>query len=132
MRELQSEFNRLETRIIVVTFENNYFAEQYIQETGIEWPLLIDENRDVYRAYGMLQAGFWDIWGPSTWVAYLKELIKGRKLKGSTGDINQRGGDVLISPDGKIKLYHVGTGPADRPDARKILKIIKNNRISSH
>ena len=132
MRDLQAEFDSFGVQIVIVTFEAGYFAEQYIKETGIEWPLLIDKNRDVYQAYGMLQAGFWDIWGFSTWLAYLKELFKGAKLKKSPGDIHQRGGDVLISPQGLIKFYHVGNGPADRPGAVKILKIIKNNRISSH
>ena len=81
---------------------------------------------------GMLQAGFWDIWGPLTWLAYIKGIIKGGKLRKSTGDIHQRGGDVLISPDGIIKLYNVGTGPADRPDARIIIKTIENHLIISH
>jgi hypothetical protein len=132
LRELQPEFDRLDTQIVVVTFEANYLARQYIQETGIEWPLLIDTNRDVYHAYGMLQARFWDIWGPSTWLSYIKEITKGGKLKKSTGDIQQRGGDVLVSPDGTVKLFHVGTGPADRPDARIIIKTIENHQESPH
>jgi hypothetical protein len=129
LRELQTEFDRLDTQIVIVTFEANYLARQYIKETGIEWPLLIDKDRHVYHAYGMMQARFWDIWGPSTWLAYLKEIAKGEKLKMSGGDIQQRGGDVLISPEGIIKMHHVGTGPAGRPDGRAIIKTIKSKQL---
>ena len=77
----------------------------------------------------MFSAGFWDIWGPSTWVAYLKLLARGHKLRKSGGDLEQRGGDVLIDPDGIIRLHHVGSGPGDRPDVKSVLTMIrdKNN-----
>ena len=109
---------------MVVTFEANFWARKYIEETGITWPLLIDETREIYRAYNMLKAGFWDIWGPRSWLAYLKELLRGRLPKPAHDDINQRGGDALISPDNIVKLHHVGAGPADRPGIDTILNAI--------
>lgn len=48
---------------MVVTFEAGFLARRYQEESGLVWPLLVDEKRDVYRAYGMLDAGFWDVWG---------------------------------------------------------------------
>jgi len=108
-----------------VTFEADYFAKKYVQETALDWPLLIDEKRELYRSYGMLEAKFWDIWGPKTWWAYLKELIVGHFPKSSAGDISQRGGDVLIDPCGIVRLHHIGTGPADRPSAESILTLIQ-------
>jgi hypothetical protein len=108
-------------KIVVVTFEAGFLARAYVEETGLRWPLLVDTARDVYRAYGMLKASFWDIWGPSTWWAYLKELAHGRLPKKSEGDISQRGGDIIIDPGGIVRFHHVGQGPSDRPSARSIL-----------
>ncbi len=72
----------------------------------------------------MLSASFWDVFGPKTWGAYLKEIAKGKKLMKSEGDIFQRGGDVLIDPDGTVRLHHIGVGPADRPTVETFLKKI--------
>lgn len=72
----------------------------------------------------MLSASFWDVWGPKTWWAYLKEIAKGKRLKKSEGDIFQRGGDVLIDPGGTVRLHHIGVGPADRPTVKALLKTI--------
>ena len=94
--KLLKEYN---LQIAVVSFEAGYLAKQYVQETGIDWPLLIDEKRELYAAYGILEASFWDIWGPKTWWAYFKELLAGHLPRNSVGDISQRGGDVLIDPD---------------------------------
>jgi hypothetical protein len=88
----------------------------------LPWPLLIDANRQTYRNYGMFSASVWDVWGPKTWWVYLKEIAKGQKLRRSTGDILQRGGDILIDPTGIVCLHPVGRGPADRPAVETILR----------
>ena len=124
MREQEDEFNRRNVSIAVVTFENDFFARQYVEETRLTWPLLIDAGRDVYRGYGMLAASFWDVWGPKSWWVYLRALSKGETLHKSEGDIYQRGGDVLIDPAGIVRLHHVGSGPADRPAVESILRTI--------
>ena len=89
------------------------------------WPLLVDADRKLYNAYGMSSAGFWDIWGPKTLWAYIKEICRGRFPRKSSGDLYQRGGDVLIDPTGIVRFHHVGEGPAGRPAIAEILSMIK-------
>jgi hypothetical protein len=124
LRERESEFERLGLKVVVVTFAYDYLARTYVEDTGLTWSLLVDSDRQVYRSYGMLTASFWDIWGPKTWLAYGRELLKGRKLEKSEDDIYQRGGDILIDPAGIVRLHHVGNGPADRPPVDRILGVI--------
>jgi peroxiredoxin len=124
LRDHEEEFRRKNVQIAVVTFENDRAALNYAEETSLKWPVLIDETRETYMSYGMLLASFLDIWGPKTWWAYAKELLRGQKLKKTEGDISQRGGDVLIDPAGIIRFHHIGKGPADRPSAETILKNI--------
>jgi len=125
LRDHEEEFSKLKVKIVVVTFEANFLSRNYVEETSLTWPLIIDENREIYRSYGMFSASFWNIWGPKTWLAYLKEIIKGQKLKKSEADVMQRGGDVLIDPNGIVLMHHVGEGPADRPSVEMILRRIK-------
>jgi len=110
--------------VVVVTFDNPFLCRAYIEETGLAWPLLIDEKRDLYRAYGMLRASLLDVWGPASWMAYLRELGKGQVLKRPGADVMQRGGDVLIDPEGILRLHHIGRGPADRPGVDELLAVI--------
>lgn len=132
MREKQQELDINNVRIVVITFEVNLFARQYRDETQLSWPLLIDETRSLYKSYGMFQAGFMDIWGPSTWLVYLKELLKGRLPKRSSGDIEQRGGDVLIGPDNIVRMHHIGKGPADRPKVDSIIRVVSLHQDKLH
>jgi len=124
LRDKEDELNRLNVSVVVVTFENDFLARCYVEDTALVWPILIDTTREVYKSYGMMTASFWDVWGLKTWQVYFRELLKGNKPKKSEGDIYQRGGDVLIDLDGVVKLHHIGEGPADRPSVENILKII--------
>jgi peroxiredoxin len=126
LRDHEEDFSSRGVKIVVVTFANDFLARSYVEDTGLTWPLLIDGDRTVYRAYGMLSASFWDVWGPKTWLVYARELLKGRHLEKSADDIYQRGGDVLIDPQGIVRLHHIGSGPADRPAVEEILKIIQS------
>ena len=107
----------------MVTFEAGVLARAYVEDTDLRWPLLVDEDRGVYQAFDMLAASWWDVWGPRTWLAYGRLLLRGERLARSEGDTSQRGGDVLIDPLGVVRLHHVGDGPADRPEVATILAI---------
>ena len=124
LRDHEEEFSKQNVKIVVVTFESNLLSKNYVEETSLTWPLIIDETRELYRSYGMFSSSFWNIWGPKTWLSYLKEVIKGQKLKKSESDVMQCGGNVLIDPNGIVQMHYVGKGPGDRPSIEMILKVI--------
>jgi hypothetical protein len=124
LRERETKFEQWNLKVVVVTFAHDFLARAYVADTGLEWPLLVDADRSLYRGYDMLEASFWDVWGPSSWLVYGRELLKGRTLEKAEDDVYQRGGDVLIDPVGIVRLHHVGSGPADRPEAGRIFGII--------
>jgi hypothetical protein len=111
--------------IVVVTFEARGRAEEYVRETGLRWPLLIDRQRVLYSAYGMGRGRWSAIWGPATWWAYLQLIGRGYRLKRPTSDIRQLGGDVLVDPAGLVALHHVGEGPADRPAVAALFERVR-------
>lgn len=125
MRQREDELNELGVKVVIVTFENDAMAQAYREQTQLEWPILIDAARDVYSAYGMERGGWWDILGPSAWWAYAKLLWNGRKLEKSGSDIRQLGGDVLVDPQGIVRLHYVGRGPADRPPVEDLLAVVR-------
>jgi len=130
LQQYESELESLDVKVVVVTFEAGFLAKSYAEDTSLRWPLLIDSTRELYKDYDMLEASFWDTWGPRTWWAYLKQLSLGRFPRKSEGDISQRGGDVLIDPGGVVRFHHVGQGPGDRPSPKSILLALDRERQS--
>lgn len=110
-------------RVVVVSFQDAAAARRYAEALPCHWPVLVDEARALYRAYGMGRASAGDLWGPATWWAYLKEALRGKLPRPPQGDPTQQGGDVLVDPAGIVRLHHVGRGPADRPRVDDILAL---------
>ena len=121
LHQARIELDRLEVQTLVVTFEGPHEAREYQDETGLVWPLLVDTDRRLYREYGMHKARLRHLWGFATWKAYGGEALGGRFPRIPRADTAQQGGNVLIDPEGVVRLHHVGSGPADRPTVAAVL-----------
>ena len=84
LRQQETTLRALDVRVVVVTFETEASAQRYLTDTDLPWPLLLDETRGLYRAYGMERGRWWQVYGPRTLWAYLRLLMGGRKLEEET------------------------------------------------
>ena len=125
LRQQEQELQALGIDVAVVTFQSSPIAENYVRETKLNWPILIDETLQLYSAYGMERGRVWDVWGPATMGVYFKLMFKGRMPRKPAGDVHQLGGDILIDPQGIVRIHHIGTGPADRPTLESLLEIVR-------
>lgn len=115
----------LQVDVVIVTFDSSQLARGYLEDTGVPWTLLLDKERSLYAAYDMLKASVWDVWGPRSVVAYLQALWSGERLSKGGRDAHQRGGNILIDPDGIVRLHHIGRGPADRPPVETLIEVVE-------
>jgi hypothetical protein len=127
LRQQEGDLKALGVQVAVVTFEAGPVVQAYARETNLSWPILIDASRSLYAAYGMERGRGWRMWGPHLWPAYIKLLVRGRKLHFPTDDVRQLGGDVLIDPAGIVRLRHISSGPADRPAVSSILQVLRSS-----
>ena len=122
MQQAEDELVRLGVQPLAVTFEGaDAAARAYVAETGLRWPLLVDAERRLYRAYEMRKARLRHLWGAATLRAYWREARLGQFPRLPRADTAQQGGDVLIDPAGLVRFHHVGRGPADRPPVARLL-----------
>ena len=123
MQQAEREIGTLGIRVLVVTFEACPAARAYVEETKTHWPVVSDESRSLYRAYGMDRARWRHLLGPSAILAYAREAARGRLPRWPSADPVQQGGDVLIDPAGIVRLVHVGAGPGHRPPVERLLEV---------
>lgn len=124
MREFESEL-AADADVKVVTFDSEKMAREYRRKFNLHWPLLLDPDRELYRTYTMGQGTWWALASPHRIVRYLVDISCG-SIPGKQGkDIRQLGGDIVIDPQGIIRLFHPSQNPHDRPSANQILDLIK-------
>ena len=99
-------------------------GKRYVQGRGLQWPMLHDEDRVLYQAYGFQRARLRKLIGPIAIFKYVLQILSGHA--GPPGkDIFQMGGNVLIDPNGIVKMHHASSGPHDRPDAKDVLAVVR-------
>ena len=123
MQQAEREVETLGIRVLIVSFEARSSACAYVDETQPRWPVISDESRSLYEAYGMGRARWRHLLGPSALLAYVREAARGRVPRWPSADPVQQGGDVLIDPAGIVRLVHVGAGPAHRPPVERLLAV---------
>jgi len=101
--------------VVLVTFTRPRNLSGYRRRLGLRYPVLSDEERLVYRAYGLDRGHWWRVYGPATWLAYTRLLRRGEHLARPTEDTLQLGGDFVVAPDGRLAYVYRSRRPDDRP-----------------
>ncbi len=103
-------------------------ALAYIKETKLLWPLLLDEDQKLYDAYGLSAGTWWAIYKPGSVWKYLSLMFKGTRPGKPGKDWRQLGGDVLIDPEGIVRLHHVSADPHDRPTVKSLVELVRRTK----
>ena len=127
MRQHEKELDELDLGVKVVSFDADALALAYVRESELPWPLLLDVDKRLYREYGMTRGSWWRIYGPVSIWNYLKLFMQGKKPGKPGEDWRQLGGDVLIDPQGTVRILYVSTSPHDRPSVNSILNFVRRN-----
>jgi hypothetical protein len=122
LRQRQDEFERLNIQVLLISFGTESWAKVWLEETGASFPLLLDPERRVYRAYGLGRSVL-RVWSPKVLWSYLRLTLAGRPLKPIQGDPHQLGGDFIVDAGGMVRLAHPSRDPTDRPPVEKLLKV---------
>jgi hypothetical protein len=123
-----AELASLGARIVVLFFSQLNRLADYRDRHGIppEIPLLADEGRTVYKAYGMRVGTLRQIYAPDVLAKYARLMKSGMKLRLKTDeDTRQLGGDIVVGPDGKILFAVCSKNQADRPSVESIAAAIR-------
>lgn len=123
MREFESELDEC-ADVKVVTFDSAEMAAAYRRKFDLDWPLLLDADFELYRHYTMGKGSWWALASPHRILRYLGDIFTG-SIPGKKGkDIRQLGGDIVIDPEGIVRLFHPSKNPHDRPSPKAIVELV--------
>lgn len=122
MRDRLAELGDAEVALITFTRQRN--LRGYRSRFRLPFPVLADESRATYRAYGLGRGPWWRVWGPATLRTYARLLRRGATLQRPNEDTSQLGGDFVVDGDGRIVYAYRSRGPADRPPVDELVAAV--------
>ncbi len=120
------QFRDLNTRVLIITFGTLPSAQIWMRETCATFQVLLDTEREAYRAYN-LERSYLRAWGLKSMLRYARLLTSGRKWRGIQGDSAQMGGDFIVDSNGRMRLAYRSSDPTDRPTADQLLNYLRKN-----
>ena len=101
--------------IAIVTFSDPKRLAAYRVHLGVDFAILSDPDRALYRLLGAERGSNRQVWSPGTLLMYARLFRKGRRLTRTNEDIHQLGADVVIGRNGRIRYLHLPASPDARP-----------------
>jgi len=117
------EVTKAGARVVVVSFGSPQGAACWLNETGCKLEMFLDQERSLYRAFGLARS-LSKVWSMPMIHVYAEKIVGGEifpESKEENDDPLQMGGDFTLSRSGHLLLSHRSSNPYDRPSLRQIL-----------
>ena len=125
MREFETAFQQKGARIAVVGLGDPSYARFFREKTGIQFPLLIDEKREAYKAVGLRHASLLHLLRRDNMQARRRAQSAGHKQHRLGKDPLQLGGSFVFAPGNKDLFVHVSETFGDNAAPAEMLKALR-------
>lgn len=122
LRGRYEEFQAKGANVAAIGMGTPGMAADFRDKKGMPFPLLVDANKQTYKALGLRRGSTKDVAGPRVWARGLKAFAMGQ-TQGLTikQDPLQLGGAVVFDRGGEVKLVHRAEHSADNLPVGELL-----------
>jgi hypothetical protein len=124
LREFAAEFRKKGASIAVVGLGDQKYAGFFREKTKIDFPLLIDDKRQAYKAVGLKHANLLHLLRKDNTQARRRAQAAGHKQHKLGKDPFQLGGSFVFAPGNKDLFVHISETFGDNADPKNILAAI--------
>ncbi len=121
MREFESAFREKGANLAVVGLGDAKYAGFFREKTGIDFPLLIDDKCEAYKAVGLKRASLLHLLRRENTQARRRAQAAGHKQHKLGKDPMQLGGSFVFAPGDKDLFAHISETFGDNANPKDIL-----------
>jgi hypothetical protein len=124
LREFESAFQQKGASIAVVGLGDADYARFFREKTRIDFPLLIDDKREAYKALGLKHASLLHLLRKDNMQARRRAQAAGHKQHKLGKDPFQLGGSFVFAPGNKDLFVHISETFGDNANPHDMLAAI--------
>lgn len=125
MRAHEEEFRRKGVRLAAIGLGDMSYAKFFREKTGIDFPLLVDEKREAYKAIELKNASLLHLLRRDNMQARKRAQAAGHKQHKLGKDPFQLGGSFIFAPGNKDLFVHVSETFGDNASPKDILAALE-------
>jgi hypothetical protein len=124
LREHEAEIHRRGARIAAIGLGDLPYARSFRQETGIGFPLLIDEEREAYRAANLGRASLLHLLRRQNMAARKRARAAGHRQHRLGQNPFQLGGSFVFAPGNQDLFSHFSKTFGDNASVGALLAVL--------
>ena len=121
MREHQQALTSKGAKLVAIGLGDFTYARHFREDTGITFPLLVDEKREAYRAAELHKASLLHLLRKDNAVARKRAQASGHRQHRLGKDPFQLGGSFVFGPGNVDRLAHVSETFGDNASPEALL-----------
>jgi hypothetical protein len=121
LRDHEAAFRARGARVAVIGLGDRARARAFRDETGITFPLLVDEARTAYRAAGLRSATPWHLFRLDNFTARRRARAAGHRQRPLGRHPLQLGGAFVLGPGDVVRHAHVSATFGDSAPVAALL-----------
>ena len=125
MRAHEDAFRAAGARLAAVGLGDREYARAFRAETGIDFPLLIDEQRTAYRAAGLRRASLLHLLRRDNFAARARAKAAGHSQHRLGQNPFQLGGSFVFGPGNVDRFAHVSETFGDNASLEALLAAVR-------
>jgi len=126
LRDHEQEFRDEGATLAAIGLGDLQYARAFREEAGIDFPLLVDERREAYRAAGLRNASLLHLLRPENAVARKRARAAGARQHRLGKNPFQLGGSFVFGP-GNVDLYvHISQTFGDNAAVGDLLSALRS------
>lgn len=124
MREHQSEFDRKGAGLVAIGLGDAHYARAFREETGIRFPLLIDDKREAYGALKLKKANLFHLFWKINSLGRKRAKASGHRQHRIGKDPFQLGASFVFGPGNVDHFVHISETFSDNAPPDVLLSAI--------
>ena len=121
MRDREAELRARSARLAAIGLGDAVYARAFRDESGITFPLLVDAERQTYRAAGLGSASLLHVLRPGNIAAGLRARAAGHRQRRKGPNPFQLGGSFVFGPGDVDRYAHVSQTFGDNAPVAALL-----------
>jgi hypothetical protein len=126
LREHESAFREAGATLAAIGLGDRDYAKAFREETGIAFPLLIDENREAYRAVGLRSASILHVLRRDNAAARARARAAGHRQHRTGRNPFQLGGSFVFGPGNVDRFAHLSQTFGDNASPAALLAALRS------
>lgn len=113
MRDRQGEIEAYGVRVVAIGMGRPDMAAYFRDQFEIPFTLLVDHEKETYRALGIKKGSWFQVSGPHNWPRFARAFLSGQGLAKPKQDPLQMGGLAIVEPGGEISYIFRSEASSD-------------------